>query len=288
MQEQKNIINRLNKKFTAHCVVKNEERWIWFSVKSVIDFMEKVFIYDTGSTDKTVDIIKQLQCEYKDKIVFKQLKGIRDEDFWKIRQEQVDNTETDWFLILDGDEIWYRESIEELVSIANSCECDMIATRFYNCVGDVFHFKNYDAEHYKIKNETGSLTIRAYSKRIKGIHCKNKYGIEGFFDSDNVSVQQNSERIFIQQGYFLHTSYTQRSSSVYKDREIEYRKKKLFSKYDYIAGKDFKYPEVFYFQRPANIYNPFSKINFLRKTIFILSGLKANFFNLKKANDGIK
>jgi len=268
----------LKKGITAHCVVKNEERWIWFSVKSVIDFMEKVFIYDTGSTDKTVDIIKQLQDEYKDKIVFKQLKGISDEDFWKIRQEQIENTETEWFLILDGDEIWYRESIKELVSIANSSDCDMIATRFYNCVGDVFHFKNYNAEHYKIKNETGSITIRAYNKNIKGIHCKNKYGIEGFFDSDNIPVQQGSDRIIIQQGYFLHTSYTQRSSSVFKDREIEYRRKKLFSKYDYTAGNDFKYPEVFYLQRPDNIYNPFTKINYLRKIIFILSELKAKVF----------
>ena len=274
MQENNNNIKSLKKGITAHCVVRNEERWIWFSIKSVIDFVEKVLIYDTGSTDKTVDIIKQLQNEYKDKIVFKQIKDVSDEDFWKIRQEQIENTDTEWFLVLDGDEIWYRESIEELVSVANNSDCDMIATRFYNCVGDVFHFKNYNAEHYKIKDETGSITIRAYNKKIKGIHCKNKYGVEGFFDSDNLPVQQKSDRIIIQKGYFLHTSYTQRSSSVSKDREIEYRKKKLLSIYDYVSGVDFKYPAVFYLQRPDNIFNPFTKSGFARRVLYLFLKIK--------------
>ena len=39
---------------TVHCVVKNEERWIWFAINSILDIAEKILVYDTGSTDKTV------------------------------------------------------------------------------------------------------------------------------------------------------------------------------------------------------------------------------------------
>ena len=44
----------------VHTLVKNEERYIWYSVMSVIDYIDKILIWDTGSTDKTVDIIKEI------------------------------------------------------------------------------------------------------------------------------------------------------------------------------------------------------------------------------------
>ena len=47
----------MRKTVTAHMVVMNEEKWIWFAIKSVVDYMDRLIIYDTGSTDKTVEII---------------------------------------------------------------------------------------------------------------------------------------------------------------------------------------------------------------------------------------
>src|SRR3990167_5692967 len=46
---------------TVHCVVKNEEKWVWYALNSVIDIAQKVLIFDTGSTDKTVEIIKKIK-----------------------------------------------------------------------------------------------------------------------------------------------------------------------------------------------------------------------------------
>lgn len=268
----------MKKGITAHCVVRNEERWIWFSIKSVIDFVDRVLIFDTGSKDNTIKIIRNLKNEYKDKIYIKEFTNVSDEEFYKIRQEQIEMTETEWFLVLDGDEIWYKNSIKELLEITNNYSCDMIATRFYNCVGDIYHLKNYNAEHYRIKNQIGSITIRAYSKRINGICCRDKYGTEGFFDSNNKPVQDNSEKIVVQKGYFLHLSYTQRSSSIFRDGQIKYRRKKIYSNYDYIAGKDFVYPEVFYLIRPSYIYNPFTKSGLLRQFMFFLLNVKSKYY----------
>lgn len=38
----------------AHTIVKNEERFIWYSVMSVINHVDKILIWDTGST-KTIE-----------------------------------------------------------------------------------------------------------------------------------------------------------------------------------------------------------------------------------------
>ena len=43
---------------TVHCIVKNEERWIWYSLMSVLEHSDKIIVYDTGSSDKTIEIIK--------------------------------------------------------------------------------------------------------------------------------------------------------------------------------------------------------------------------------------
>ena len=60
------------KKVWANTIIKNEDRYIWFSVMSVINYVEKLLIWDTGSTDRTVDIIKLIITKYPKKIVFKE------------------------------------------------------------------------------------------------------------------------------------------------------------------------------------------------------------------------
>src|SRR3989338_6982361 len=48
---------------TIHCVVKNEERWILYALKSILDIADEILIFDTGSTDKTVEIIKTIKTK---------------------------------------------------------------------------------------------------------------------------------------------------------------------------------------------------------------------------------
>ena len=48
---------------TVHCVIKNEERWIWFAINSILDIAGEVLIYDTGSADKTVEIVKTIKSK---------------------------------------------------------------------------------------------------------------------------------------------------------------------------------------------------------------------------------
>jgi hypothetical protein len=45
---------------TAHCLVCNEDRWIWYSLNSVLDYVDKLMVWDTGSKDFTQSAVKLL------------------------------------------------------------------------------------------------------------------------------------------------------------------------------------------------------------------------------------
>jgi len=121
-------------KITVHCMVRNEP-FVYYAVKSVYDYVDKILIYDTGSNDKyTIKDILQLQDEdTEQKITFKNVLLDYDETPWKVgtcremakqhygqkgtwwaRQRMIDETDTEYFLILDGDEIHFHQTISAI------------------------------------------------------------------------------------------------------------------------------------------------------------------------------
>lgn len=125
---------------TAHCLVKNEEVFIRQVIESVINFVDSVLVFDTGSSDNTVAIVRELQNKYPTKIVF-ELKGAADHTrHTLLRQEMVERTKTDWWMVLDGDEVWSQAAMQEARLIMSSqSKIDCIIAPFYLCVGDVYH-----------------------------------------------------------------------------------------------------------------------------------------------------
>jgi glycosyltransferase involved in cell wall biosynthesis len=270
---------------TAHVIVKNEEKWIWYSIMSVINYVDKMIIFDTGSTDNTVKIIKEIVENYdkNNKIIFEQKIHVTKDNFSKLREEQIQRTETEWFLVLDGDEIWYSATIRELVAFSKkNTKYKLIALRFHNCVGDVYHYKNFESETYRIKDIVGSITIRAFSKRIEGINCGGEYGTEGYFDDQGNEVQNRRDEIYIQEGFYFHTSYLQRSSSLNRDWEIPYRRSKVFGRIEGKVSIDFDFPEVFYEKkRPDIVDDAFRRIGIIY-FIFKLFAYFSRVLNLLK------
>src|SRR5438128_1375357 len=103
----------MKKTIWGNTLVKNEGRYLWFGVKSVIDYLDRMLIWDTGSLDTTLEIIKLLQEEYPKKIVFKEVGEVDAQGLTRIRQEMLRKTNSDWLLLLDGDEVWWEDSIKK-------------------------------------------------------------------------------------------------------------------------------------------------------------------------------
>ncbi|AEE17294.1 glycosyltransferase [Treponema brennaborense] len=279
----------MRRTITAHTMVKNEDRFIWFAIMSVIDYVDKMIIFDTGSTDNTVAIIQSIiGSGYEDKIIFEEKGDVDRTRLGVLRQEMLEKTETDYFMILDGDEIWWKDSIEELIAIANSAEEPLLVAQHYiNCAKDIFHYRKPGRDVFAFLDKNEASTIRLYSTKIPGIHCGGYYGIEGFFDGDNNEVQCGKYQISWQKEKYFHTSYIQRSSNQNKDLKAFSRMSKLFMSYDYKFPKNYKFPEVFYETYPALVCSPFKRNIFSLRTFgyFLLDTLRLRLIiNLFRKN----
>jgi len=117
---------------TIQTIVKNEP-FIYYAIKSVYDYCDKILLYDTGSTDEHTleDINQLLEEDTQHKIIFKSIPVAPGEELWsldsipkvieerrgfltkgKVRQMQIDDTETEYFMLVDADEIHFRSSME--------------------------------------------------------------------------------------------------------------------------------------------------------------------------------
>jgi glycosyltransferase involved in cell wall biosynthesis len=79
-------------------IVKNEEKYIKMCLENAMKLADEVIIVDTGSTDKTKEIIKEVDQNIKI-IDYKW-----EDDFSKARNISIENATGDWILILDADE----------------------------------------------------------------------------------------------------------------------------------------------------------------------------------------
>lgn len=239
----------------ANTIVHNEENFIWFAIMSVIDFVDKVLIWDTGSTDKTVEIIREIKKIKGNKVEFKEVGAVDKYQFTKMRQKMLEDSKCDWILVLDGDEIWWEDSIKRVVKEINlrGNQIEGIVVPMVVPVGDIYHFQEESAGRYQLLGRKGHLNLRAISKKVPGLHVDWPYGKESYLDENNLPIQERKNIIFLDMPY-LHVTHLKRSP---QKREYEKFKYELGSK----AKECFRFPEVLYKRYPEFINSPWVKIS---------------------------
>jgi len=246
-------------KLWANTLVKNEELYVWFAVTSVIDYVDKALLWDTGSSDNTFEILKLLKNRYPDKIVLEQVGEVDINDFTKIRQQMLEQTKSDWMIIADGDEVWWKDDLELLRTvITRNQNAETIVSRNYTLVGDIFHYQEENAGMYKIDSFKGHLNIRAMNRNIPGLHLERPHGTQGFFDENGVLIQDRDKgkRIHVEEPAYLHFTNLPRSGNRKDDLKVPKREQKLKYEIGNSFPLDFYYPEVFFVHRPEIVPCP--------------------------------
>lgn len=236
---------------TAHCIVKNEENFIWYAINSVINYVDQMMIWDQGSTDKTLEIIRAIN---NSKISLKKIS----ESVQALRQKMLNETNAGWIFILDGDEVWPEATIskikDQILKIGENKDCAVVPN--YMLIGDIFHYQEKLAGRYRIGEKKGHYNIRAIRK-TSGLYVEGIYPNEAYVTKERIKVQDlNKGRILFLDKPYLHASFLKRSS---KDKKkIKYEIGESFS-------KDFYYPEVFFKPRPDIVPSPWKNMDFSYK-----------------------
>lgn len=242
-------------KIWANTIVNNEENFIWFALMSVVDCVDKILVWDSGSVDQTVAIIKEIIKTKGEKIDFKEVGKVDKFEFTKMRQQMLQQSDCDWLLILDGDEIWWEESIKKLRNVIEKKgkTIDGVVVPMKVAAGDIYHLQEEKAGKYKLLGREGHLSLKAINRKIPGLHVADPYGEEGYFDGSKREVQTREKIIFLE-APFLHLTHLARSS---KKRPFDKSKIELGEKVP--AG--FKLPEVMYQAFPAAVPSPWKEIS---------------------------
>lgn len=244
---------------TVHCLVKNEEKFIWYAINSVIDHVERIIVWDTGSTDSTVEIIKSIK---NPKLEFEE-KGLVDaKGVTMLRNRMIDVTSTNWIMVLDGDEVWNNDA---LVNIKNKMHIDPDR---YDCIvnpttmliGDMYHYQDENAGRYSIHQKHGHYNIRFIRGKLDDLSVVGVYGhypYESYVNNKGVKAQEfPKDKIYFSNERYLHMSHLLRSD-------------KTGSKFKYELGtevsRDFYYPETFFIPRPSIVPSPWEAMSFKYK-----------------------
>src|SRR5258708_7634968 len=92
--------------------------------------------------------------------------------------------------MLDGDEIWWNDSVSSVTStIKKSFDLESIIVPTVNLVGDIFHYQDESAGKYHLAGKVGHYNLRAINRNIPGLHSQGIHGVWGWADSENKMIK---------------------------------------------------------------------------------------------------
>lgn len=169
---------------TACTIVKNEEKNLAASIASYKEYVDEIVVVDTGSTDGTVEIARDLGA--------KVLHFEWCDDFSAAKNVALDAATGDWIVFLDADERFFGESCENLRAVileAKLREMNAVGCRLVN-----------------IDEDDGDAPISdIFSVRVfeKGARYRNPIH-EEIYNTEGLRVQPVGKKCF----YLLHTGYS--------------------------------------------------------------------------------
>ena len=241
-------------------MVKNEENFIWYAIQSVLPFVDKIMVWDTGSEDKTVEIIKSIDSP---KIEFVEKGSVDSSTHTKLRAEMLANTDKKkyrWLLILDGDEVWRKREISKMVAVANEIKPSAVVIRTVNFVGDIYHKLPESSGKYEIAGQKGHLAIRLIDLTLKDLKIMNPHGGQTYTTS-NTAVQDlpKDKLIYSDDIFYFHTTHLKRSTYDSSTLKRSFKRK-------YEIGKKIEInqlPNIFFGKHPDIVPDVTSKMNFI-------------------------
>ncbi|EKD42600.1 MAG: glycosyltransferase fused to TPR-repeat protein [uncultured bacterium] len=156
----------MKEKISVCLIVKNESRWIEACLRSIIDWVDEIILVDTGSTDNTVELARNMGVQ----IFYYSW----EDDFAKARNYSLSKATGDWILVLDADEV---------IAVSDR---DLI----FDCI------RNPRAEMYSLVQTTYSEESATLGWIPNHLNDPEAEGYPGYLESRLVRLFKNSGEIY--------------------------------------------------------------------------------------------
>ena len=186
------------KTLSVYLIVKNEESVIERCLNSIISVADEIIITDTGSSDRTKEIIKNFQSG---KIKLYDFEWC--DDFSKARNFSLEKTACDYVLTTDADEVFEKELQEEIIRYKQN--------NFFGLDQIFLCLTNFD--------EYGNERSLYYDSRSIMNKLKSPYWINPVHEHLK-TMDKNLTFDFIKKGRILHKKHGGATSQYNKYKEI--------------------------------------------------------------------
>ncbi|WP_078412215.1 glycosyltransferase family 2 protein [Priestia abyssalis] len=155
-------------KVSAMYIVRNEEEFLPYSIRSIYDAVDEIIVVDNASTDRTVEIAQSFD---KTKLIYCEERG----DFAKLRNLALEAATGEWLLKIDADEVFYPDLITAMPKLISNKKIDVYTCWFYHLMGDFWHMQNtcdYDVRYYRpflFRNHSGLRWEQKVHEMLKGV-----------------------------------------------------------------------------------------------------------------------
>jgi len=157
---------------TVHCMIRNEENWLWFALQASLPFCKRILLWDTASEDRTLEIIQQTKSP---KIAFRQAGPADPERLTDLRNEMIAETTTEWFAIIDGDEVWPAAVWVQLWQHIVDPGAEVIVIPEHCPFPRLGYFHSINDDTFCIAGVIGSYSAKVF-RRHDGMHWTGAHG----------------------------------------------------------------------------------------------------------------
>lgn len=196
----------------VHCLLANDERFVWYAINSVLPYADKVMIWDTGSSDQTMAIVQSIDSP---KIEIVENGVVDAPGHTRMRDlmlQATDMNKFDWLLILDGDEIWPEKSFHQMIIAAEKSKPWAVVVKTINFIGDIYHKTPKSAGKYRFGDKIGHYNLRLINLRSPNLRVAGPHGQQTYYTGQTPLQNLPEDKLLLLEDvYYFHATHLARS-----------------------------------------------------------------------------
>ncbi|MEW5867260.1 MAG: glycosyltransferase family 2 protein [Bacillota bacterium] len=153
---------------SAMYIVKNEEEFLPFSIRSIHNVVDEIIVVDGYSTDRTVEIAKSFAKT-------RRVMYCDSPDYSVNRNLALDAASGDWLMPMDADMVFYNDINAAVPMLIRNPNVDVYTCWFYHLMRDPFLMQNtgdcdplFRREFFLVRRRPGLRWVGAVHERLEG------------------------------------------------------------------------------------------------------------------------